>query len=128
MLVLPISSSWILSRTAERVYLCCAISSLALSGTWIGTLLAQVLAGNLLLTSEISAFLHVIFLMETLGAAVLWVAMLYFWLGFDQSSWFRRALWLVVLMSVLPFFWALYYFLVYRVQLSEHHSRWARPS
>lgn len=69
-LIVPISRSWILSQALNVIYLCCAILFLALGAPWMGTLMAQRLAGNLPLTSGMSVF-----------------------------------------------FWALYYFLVYRKQL-----------
>jgi hypothetical protein len=124
-LILPISRSWILSRRAQRVYFGCAILSLALSGTWIGTRAAQIFAGNYGLTPGTANLVGCSLLAETIGAALLWVAMLYFWFGFDQSSWLKRAIWFCFLALLLPFFWALYYFFVYRKQLS---SQVPRPS
>jgi hypothetical protein len=56
---------------------------------------------------------------EVLGTAVLWVGMVYFWFGFDQSHWLSRSFWFVCLMLFLPLFWALYYFLVYRGRSGE---------
>jgi hypothetical protein len=67
--------------------------------------------------------LWIVFLAEAVGAALLWVAMLYFWFGFDQSSWLMRGFWFLVLWSLLPFFWALYYFFVYRKQLSNQREK-----
>jgi len=119
MLILPISRSWILSRTAERIYLYCAILSMALSGTWIGTRAAQIFAGKPSLSPETATALLSILFAEVVGAALLQVAMLYFWFGFDDSSWLRRAFWFLLLCFVLPFFWALYYFFVYRRQVRD---------
>ncbi len=124
MLILPISRSWILSLRAQRVYFCCALLSFALSGTWIGTRAAQVLAQHSGVSASVANLLRVAFFAEALGAALLWVAMLYFWFGFDRSSWLKRAFWFIFLgtVPVSPFFWALYYFLVYRKQMSRETS------
>ena len=63
--------------------------------------------------------LGVVLIPEVLGTALLWVAMVYFWFGFDQSHWLYRSFWLLCLMFFLPLFWALYYFLVYRSRSGE---------
>jgi len=123
MMILPISRSWIFSRAAERVYLYCAILSLALSGTWIGTRAAQIYAGNPALSDATATVLYLVLILEVLGAALLWVGMLYFWFGLDQSSWLIRAFWFLVLWSLLPFFWAMYYFFVYRRQFRDQQRR-----
>lgn len=123
MMILPIPRSWILSRTAERIYLYCAILSMALSGTWIGTRAAQIFAGKPTLSPGTATALLLILFAEVVGAALLWVAMQYFWFGFDHSSWLMRAFWFLVLWSVLPLFWALYYFFVYRKELGAQRMR-----
>ncbi len=51
---------------------------------------------------------------EVIGSGLLWVAMLYFWFGFDQSSWLKRALWFPFLFFFIPLALALYYFFVHR--------------
>jgi hypothetical protein len=48
------------------------------------------------------------------GTALLSIAMWYFWLGFDNSGWLKKAIWFVPLYFLLPFGPAFYYFFVYR--------------
>ena len=77
------------------------------------------LRGKPSLSPETATALLSILFAEVVGAALLQVAMLYFWFGFDNSSWLRRAFWFLLLCFVLPFFWALYYFLVCRRQVRD---------
>src|SRR5205823_1571151 len=49
-----------------------------------------------------------------IGTALLCIAMWYFWFNFDDSSWFRKALWFIFLYFTVPVGPAFYYFLVYR--------------
>ncbi len=107
------------------MYFFCALLSFALSGTWIGTRAAQVFAQYPGLPHRSANLLGLILIGESIGAAVLWIAMLYFWFGFDQSSWLKRTFWFIFLgtVPVSPFFWALYYFLVYRRQLGSQFPK-----
>jgi hypothetical protein len=123
MMILPISRSWIFSRTAQRLYLCGAISSMAFTGTWIGASAAQIYAGYSALPPTTAGVLHVVQFLEAVGASVLWVGMLYFWFAFDQSSWPIRAFCFLILFLRLPFCWALYYFFVYRRQFRNEERR-----
>jgi hypothetical protein len=103
-----------LSRTARRVYLVCAILALALTGTWIGTIAAQVFSGTKMLPHATAVALSVVLFPEVVGTALLWVAMLYFWFGFDRSHWLARAIWFPFIYFFLPPCLALYCFFVYR--------------
>jgi hypothetical protein len=96
---------------------------MAFSGTWIGVLAAQVYAGYPVLPTTTAVGLHLIQFAEAIGASILWVGMLYFWFGYDQSSWPIRALCFLILFLRLPFFWALYYFFVYRRQFNNEEGR-----
>jgi hypothetical protein len=49
------------------------------------------------------------------GTALLSIAMWYFWLSFDNSGWWKKAIWFLPLYFLLPFGPALYYFFVYRL-------------
>jgi len=40
--------------------------------------------------------------------------MWYFWFGFDNSGWLKKAIWFLSLYFLLPIGPALYYFFVYR--------------
>ncbi len=110
MLILPISRSWMVSQTARRVYLVCAILTIALIVTWVA--LNLMLQG--LLPMKAMIVLEVVLIPEVFGTALLWVAMFYFWFGFDPSPWLVRAIWIVLLYCLAPFSPALYYFFVYR--------------
>lgn len=119
MLILPISRSWIVSRAAERVYMISAVLSLALSGTVLGTRIAQIVLHANRLPERTGTIVGIVLVPEVLGAAILWAGMLYFWFGFDESHWLARAFWFLCLCSILPLFWSLYYFVVYRRHSAE---------
>jgi len=48
-----------------------------------------------------------------IGTALLSIAMWYFWVGFDDSGWLKKAIWFIPLYFLLAFGPALYYFFVY---------------
>jgi hypothetical protein len=48
------------------------------------------------------------------GAALLSIAMWYFWFGFDNSGWLKKAIWFVPLYLFILIGPAFYYFFVYR--------------
>src|SRR5271169_122377 len=114
MMILPISRTWMVSRVARRVYLICSVLALALSGTLAGTRAAQSAIGSHTLPPSTAAILRLVLIPEVIGSALLWVAMLYFWFGFDQSSWLKHALWFPFLFFLIPLPLALYHFVVYR--------------
>src|SRR3981081_2126030 len=107
MLILPISRTWMVSPVARRVYLVCSVLALALSGT-------QGVVGSQALPPATAVVLRMVLVPEVIGSALLWVAMLYFWFGFDQSSLLKRALWFPFIFTFIPLALALYYFFVYR--------------
>jgi hypothetical protein len=102
------------SRTARSIYLACSVLALALSGTLLGTRAAQSAIGSHALPLATANGLRLILIPEVVGSALLWVAMLYFWFNFDQSSWLKRALWFPFIFFFIPLALALYYFFVYR--------------
>ena len=114
MLILPITRSWMCSRRARRVYTVCAVLALILQGTLMGISAAQAAAGARTLPPAGEILLDVVWIPGVLGSALLWVAMLYFWFGFDTSHWAARAVWLPVIYILALFGPALYCFLVYR--------------
>jgi hypothetical protein len=73
----------------------------ATSGTWSG------------LPTPIAPLLRLFFLLGIFGTAVLWVAMAYYWYGFDPRSDGARGVWLLVLLLG-PLGALIYYFVVYR--------------
>jgi hypothetical protein len=117
MLHLPISKSWITSRLAQRIYLICALANLSLLGSIIAILSALMAAG---LTpwsktpSETVLAIKVLLWPGIMGAAVIWVAMWYFWFTFDTSGWIKKAMWCCFFLLLAPFAHSLYYFFVYR--------------
>jgi hypothetical protein len=119
MLILPITRSWMLSRRARQVYTVCAVLNLIFVGTVIGTRTAQEFAHVATLPPLTDALLTVVWIPGIAATALLWVAMFYFWFGFDQSHWMTRALWFVALFFFAPYGPALYCFFVYRRRTSS---------
>ena len=119
MLFLPISRRWMLSRTAQHLYLGCAVLTLALLATLIGTRWALTASGTGVLTSEARSVVRFLLFPEIAGTALLWVAMWYFWFGFDKSNYLKKALFFVLLFFFAPLGTLLYYFLTYRRLVQE---------
>jgi hypothetical protein len=114
MLYLPISRSWLVSSTAQRIYLVSALLVLALLATLIGVNAAMVAAGARVLNPTASVLVRVLLFPGIAGEAVLWVAMWYFWFALDRSHYLKKAMWFVFLFLVPPFGTVAYYFFVYR--------------
>jgi hypothetical protein len=118
MLYLPISRSWLFSLTAQRVYFVSALLALALIATSVGVHMAMSAARTSALNSSAASYVRPLLYPEIMGAAVLWIAMLYFWLGFDRSHYLWKTVWFVCLLFLAPFGTILYYFVVYRRYVS----------
>jgi len=115
MLYLPITREWIVSRTAQRVYLGCALANLYLLAVLIGTFMAMAASDIVFLTDPAAVRLvRALMWPGVLGAGTLAVAMWYFWYSFDQSHWPTRTLWFVVLILGLALGPLIYYFFAYR--------------
>src|SRR3954471_20473944 len=114
MLYLPITRSWLLSNWAQRVYVGCSVLTLALMATLIGIHLAFSAAGASALNWQARSVARFLLFPEILGSALLWIAMWYFWLGFDQSHYFYKAVSFLLLFFFPPLGTIFYYFLVYR--------------
>jgi hypothetical protein len=114
MLSLPISRSWVLSRVSQHLYFVCALLTLALLATLIGIRVAMSVAGATALNSDARSLLRFLLFPEIAGAALLWVAMWYFWFGFDRSHYLNRALSFLMLFLLAPIGTLLYYFVTYR--------------
>jgi len=116
MLYLPITKGWIISRTARRVYFACALAAFSL----FGVLIASHAALNVTGVRSFAGFpaaalvLRVLLLPGIVGSAVLSIAMWYFWFGFDNSGWLKKAIWFVPLSLSIVIGPAFYYFFVYR--------------
>jgi hypothetical protein len=121
-LYLPISRSWLFSPTAQRVYFASAILDLALIATSIGVHMAMSVAQTSVLNFSAASYVRPILYPEILGAAVLWIAMWYFWFGFDTSHYLKKTVWFVCLFFLAPFGTVLYYFVVYRRVVSAQAS------
>ena len=119
MLFLPISRSWLFSRTAQLVYLASALLALALTATLIGVRTAIIAAGAGALNAAAVSLVRTLLLPEIVGAAVLWAGMWYFWFSFDRSHYLLKAVWFALLFFLVPIGTVAYYFLVYRRCLSE---------
>ena len=66
------------------------------------------------LTPAAAQFVRTLLYPEIAGTALLWIAMWYFWFGFDSSHYLKKALWFVFLFFLAPFGTLIYYFVVYR--------------
>ncbi len=114
MLFLPISRGWLLSKTARRIYLGCSILTFAFVATLMGTRMAINAARVSELNPSARAVLHFLLLPEILGTALLWIAMWYFWFGFDRSHYLKKAVSFVLLFFLPPLGTLFYYFTIYR--------------
>ena len=116
MLYFPITKSWIISRTARKIYLVCALLAVARFGSLFAISLAMAFSQVRSLVQFPLAFnpAKALILPGILGTATLTLAMWYFWFTFDRSSWLRKAFWFLPLYFLLPIGPALYYFFVYR--------------
>ena len=112
MMYVRISRNWLFSRTAQRVYLLCAILDLALLATQIGIFAAMAGARGSTLSPTGVLLVKAFLLPEVVGAAVLFVGMSYCWLGFD-GSYTKKGLW-IVLVKLCLITTPVYYFAVYR--------------
>jgi hypothetical protein len=109
------------SPSARRIYLICALLSIALFGTLVAVRAAMVASG----APTAVSIVKVLILPEVIGTAALSVAMWYFWFTFDRSSWVRKACWFPPLYFLPTMGPALYYFFLYRrstVALEEQQN------
>jgi len=122
---LPITKALIISPLARRIYLVCAVLAISLFGTFVATRLALAFSGIRSLGEAPSAELLVkgLIFPGVCGTAVLTVAMWYFWLSFDQSSWVKKAFWFLPLYLLLSIGPALFFFFVYRPQTAAPKER-----
>jgi hypothetical protein len=130
MLYLPITKGWIVSPLARRIYFACALLALALFGTIFASLAALAASSSSSLAESPAAALVVRFLLlpEVLGTALLSIAMWYFWLSFDQSSWIKKTLWFFPLYLLLGAGPSLYYFFVYLPSFSVASGHSSAPN
>jgi hypothetical protein len=122
MLFLPISRSWLFSRTAQRVYLVSALLALAFIATRIGVHTAIAAAGTGALNARAASVVRMLLLPEIFGSAILWIGMWYFWFSFDQSPYLQKTIWFTLLFFLVPFSTVGYYFVVYRRKLSASRA------
>ena len=116
MLYLPINKSWIVSATAQRIYLVCALAAIAMFGTLVASRAALNASGATSLAVSSISLLAVKLLLwpGILGTGILTVAMWYFWFTFDDSHWLRKSFWFLPLYCLIALGPAFYYFCVYR--------------
>jgi hypothetical protein len=117
MFVIPITKTWLVSKTADRIYFASAMATLTLVGTELGVAFA---AGALDHTDLNGAPTLIMFFYRLIqisipGTALLWVAMWLHWVRFNIS---KKGWWVVGLMMG-PIGSVLYYFFVYRKQTRE---------
>ncbi|HEV2730056.1 MAG TPA: hypothetical protein VGV15_08490, partial [Terriglobales bacterium] len=99
MLYLPIKKAWIISGAARRVYFVCALAALSLFGVVMGS--SPALGASGVHTFEgfpaAGLILRLLLWPGILGTALLSIAMWYFWFGFDDSGWLKKAIWFLPL-------------------------------
>ncbi len=85
---LYLPTEWMLSPTARRVYMASSIATLLLFGTFLGSILAISAADQSFadLDPLVAAMLRVFLFIGMLGAAVLWIGMLYYWFNYHPSG------------------------------------------
>ena len=120
---LRISEEWIVSPLARRVYLICAIASIYFITLYLGVTSGIAAAGTS--RGEFPAWLAILlrfsFLPGIAGTATLWIAMWYFWFGFDRSSSAKKTLWFLPLLFA-PIGPVIYFFVVYRrADFGQYH-------
>jgi len=74
-------------------------------------------AGATALNSQAHALVRFLLFPEIVGSALLWVAMWYFWFGFDQAHYLKKAVSFILLFFFAPIGTLLYYFQTYRRQV-----------
>lgn len=121
MMYFSINRAWLFSRTAQRVYLFCAILDLGLLGTQIGIQAAMEVSGMFALPPMTRILLQLLLIPEVIGTAILTVGMSYCWLAIGGSCgrklvWILYLPWFIVTMPI-------YYFAVYRRFTAELNSR-----
>lgn len=125
---LYISRNWIVSSTARRVYLVASICSLSLIGSLIA--IAMAISGTGRTFAEVNAatvvVVYALLLIGVVWAAILRVAMLYYWYGFDLSGSGAKLFWLVGMLLFGPFAEIVYHFAVYRRRTGSSLSRSSR--
>jgi hypothetical protein len=126
MMHLSISRNWLFSRTAQRVYLACAILDLALLGTRMGIAAAMNATGIFMLPPTARMVLGVLFVPEVVGTALLTVGMTYCWLGLG-GSYGKKLLWIVFVNAFLITM-PIYYFAFYRRLASKENAQIIAPS
>lgn len=126
MMYVSISRSWLFSRTAQRVYLLCALLNLALLATRIGIAAAMAAAGFAALTPTALLLVKGFLFPEIVGSSVLFVGMSYCWLGLAGSTG-KKVLWFVLLgffLITTP----VYYFAVYRAMALHEADKTRGPA
>jgi len=126
MMYLSISRGWLFSRTAQRVYLACAILDLAFLGTRMGIAAAMNATGVFVLPPTTSMVVGILFIPEIIGTAVLTVGMTYCWLGFG-GSYSKKLLWFL-LVNAFMISMPIYYFAFYRRLASRETAGLATSS
>jgi hypothetical protein len=121
MMHLPVSRSWLFSRTAQRVYLVSAVLDLAFLGTRMGVATAMNAAGVFTLPLTVQMAVGLLSIPAAIGTAVLTVGMTYCWLAVGGSCG-RKLVWILVVLSYYPISMPIYYFAFYRRLASQENS------
>ncbi|HEV8525738.1 MAG TPA: hypothetical protein VGQ71_14680 [Terriglobales bacterium] len=121
MLHLPITKTWLLSRSAQWTFLASAILGLALLGVNIAlAMLRGLVEPTQLDSSPLAQAIGLMFgIHGILGLAVLWVGMWYYCFRLDQARGVGHGVWFVSLYTFGPLVALIYYFSRYRHTVKE---------
>jgi hypothetical protein len=109
---LVVSDSWLVSLIAKRIYVAAALLTVLLRGFMLAVIFATAAARGTLQQAILLAFvLKALMLPGVLGAAVLWIGMLYFWFRHHPGEGMSKPLWAAELWLLGPV-GALFYFLI----------------
>jgi len=111
-----VKSEWIISREAKKFYSICAIVALfCYLGVLLSTVIALTAASEVVIKSALlGVFLESILFVGVLAAAIIWVAMWYFWFRFGIEGKAGGALWFLAMVVLGPIGALLYFVVVYR--------------
>jgi hypothetical protein len=117
---LLITPSWIVSLHARRFYTISAVFAVLLLPTVFVLVATNTFRPDL--ASELRLLAQILLVPLVAGAAILWVAMWYFWFSFDDSSAGNRTIWFFVMFGLAWIGAQLYFWVVYRAATRKESS------
>lgn len=109
-LALHITDSWLTSPVARRIYFVSAILTIFLVGMVLAIVLGAFAAGGTLESSPVlELILRTLLFPGVLGAAVLWIAMWYFWSRHHSGENTAKVPWAIIIWLLGPIGALLYF-------------------